>query len=94
MMFTERIKQLRKERQIPQKQLTTALGIETATYCKIERGDCSTRRERVVILAKLVDINLKDFLMLWLAKQIYGVVKDEKELADKALNIVTKHITS
>jgi transcriptional regulator with XRE-family HTH domain len=63
-MFTEQIKQLREKRQMPQKQLTTALEIETATYCKIERGDCSVRRERVVILAKLLNIEEKEFLSL------------------------------
>jgi len=38
MMFIERIKQLRNERQMPQRQFAAALKIDTATYCKIEKG--------------------------------------------------------
>jgi DNA-binding transcriptional regulator YiaG len=38
MMFNERIKQLREDRQIPQRKLAAAMDIDTASYCKIEKG--------------------------------------------------------
>ncbi|MDR1783657.1 MAG: helix-turn-helix domain-containing protein, partial [Dysgonamonadaceae bacterium] len=38
-MFNERIKQLREARQLPQRKLAAALDIDTASYCKIERGE-------------------------------------------------------
>jgi DNA-binding XRE family transcriptional regulator len=45
MMFTERIKQLREEHQIPQRKLAAALDIDTATYCncKYEKGERENR---------------------------------------------------
>ena len=88
MMFTKRIKQLREEHQMPQRQLAAVLEIDTATYCKIEKGERRARREQVVKLAKLLQIDENELLSLWLAEQIVTVVKDEQKIRDKALEIV------
>lgn len=37
MLFTEKIKELRIQNQMPQRQIAAALDIDTATYCKIEK---------------------------------------------------------
>ena len=87
-MFTEQIKRLREERQIPQRKLAAALDIDTATYCKYEKGKRRPKREQVVIIAELLQANKKELLTLWLAEQIIEVVRNEKELANKALMIV------
>jgi DNA-binding XRE family transcriptional regulator len=91
MMFPGRIKQLREERQIPQRKLAAALDIDTATYCKYEKGERRPKREQVVILAELLQVDKDRLLTLWLADQVYNIVKDEKH-ADKALSIVTKKL--
>ena len=44
-MFSERIKELRIRSRIPQRQLAAVLDIDTATYCKIEKGERKARRE-------------------------------------------------
>ena len=49
-MFTERIKQLREERQMPQKQFAAALKIDTATYRKIEKGERRVGVNRCLLL--------------------------------------------
>ena len=90
-MFTERIKQLREEYQMPQRQLAAVLEIDTATYCKIEKGERRARREQVVKLAELLQTDRDELLNLWLADQVYSVLKDE-EHANKVLNIVAKNI--
>ena len=46
-MFSERIKELRIQKQMPQRQLAATLDIDTATYCKIEKGERKARREQV-----------------------------------------------
>jgi hypothetical protein len=61
-------------------------------YSKIEQGDCRAKREQVVIIAKLLQTGEKELLMLWLADQVTAVVADEKEIAEKALNIVKENI--
>jgi transcriptional regulator with XRE-family HTH domain len=91
MMFNERIKQLRENRQIPQRKLAAAMDIDTASYCKIERGDRRAKREHISIIAELLQADPEELLTLWLAEQVYSVVKDE-EHADKALNIVAKKL--
>jgi transcriptional regulator with XRE-family HTH domain len=90
-MFTERIKQLRKELQLPQRKLAAALDIDTATYCKIEKGERRAKRKQVSIIAGLLKVDKDELLSLWLADQVYNMVKNE-EHADKALNIVAKNL--
>jgi transcriptional regulator with XRE-family HTH domain len=92
MMFTERIRQLREERQIPQRKLAAALDIDTATYCKYEKGERKPKREQVVIIAELLQTDEKELLSLWLADQVTAVVADEKEIAEKALDIAKQNI--
>ena len=84
MQFTERIKQLREKRQMPQRQFAAA------TYCKIEKGERRVKVEQVVIIADLLKTDKDELLALWLADQVTAVVADEKKVADKALNIA-KH---
>ena len=92
MLFANKIKQLREERGLLQRQLAAALEIDTPMYSKIERGDRRAKREQVVIIAKLLHADEKELLTLWLAEQVAAVVADEKEIADRALNIVKEKI--
>ena len=94
MTFTERIKQLREQRQLPQRKVAEALDIDGATYCKIERGERKAKREQLVIIAELLEANKDELLSLWLADKITEVVADEKKVADKALEIAKKNINS
>lgn len=91
MLFGDKIKQLRDNCRMPQRQLAAELGIDTATYCKIERGERRAKREQVVTLAKLFKTAKEELLNLWLADQVYSVVKDE-ENAEKVLDIVHESI--
>jgi transcriptional regulator with XRE-family HTH domain len=92
MKFTERIKQLREERQMPQRQFAAAFEIDTATYCKIEKGERRVKAEQVVVIAELLQTDKDELLTLWLADQISAVVADEQKVADKALNIAKENI--
>jgi transcriptional regulator with XRE-family HTH domain len=92
MTFTERIKQLREQRQLPQRKVAEALDIDSATYCKIERGERRARKEHLSILADLLQADKEELLTLWLADQIIEIVEDEQELAGKALNAAKQNI--
>ncbi|GHS90379.1 hypothetical protein FACS1894201_11700 [Bacteroidia bacterium] len=91
MMFNDRIKQLREERQMPQRKLAAALDIDAASYCKIERGDRIARREQVIKLAELLDTDQEELLKLWLADKVYEIVGEE-DSANDVLNIVADNI--
>ena len=93
MLFKERIKQLRESSQIPQRVLAAALEVDTATYCKIEKGERKAKREQVLVIAKLLKTNKEELLSLWLADKVTAVVVDEKKIANKALEIAKENIT-
>ena len=92
MLFANKIRQLREEKELLQRQLAAALEIDTPMYSKIERGDRRAKRKQVVKLAELLQTNQEDLLNLWLADQIIEVIEDENELASKALNTVQKYV--
>jgi len=92
MNFIEHIKQLREERQMPQRQLAAALEIDTATYCKIEKGERRAKKEYIPVIAELLETDKDELLTLWLAEQLAAVVADEKDIAEKALNIAKENI--
>jgi transcriptional regulator with XRE-family HTH domain len=90
-MFKDKIRQLREERKMPQRQFAAALEIDTATYCKIEKGERRAKREQVLIIANLLQTDEKELLTLWLAEQVTAVIAEDKELLNKVLNIAKKH---
>lgn len=88
MIFANKIKQLREERQLLQRQLASSLEIDTPMYSKIERGDRPAKRTQVVALAQLLSTNETELLTLWLADKVLDILNDEKELAEKTLDVV------
>ena len=92
MLFADKIRQLREEKQLLQRQLASALEIDTPMYSKIERGDRPAKREQVITLAKLLSIDEQELLTLWLADKIIDVVKDEKT-GISAIKMAEKSIT-
>jgi transcriptional regulator with XRE-family HTH domain len=91
MTFTERIRQLREQRQLPQRKVAEALDIDGATYCKIERGERKARKEHLSILADILHADREELLTLWLADRVYEIVGEEDE-AGNVLNIVAENI--
>ncbi|WP_298940775.1 helix-turn-helix transcriptional regulator [uncultured Dysgonomonas sp.] len=92
MLLADKIKQLREEKKLFQRQLAEALEIDTPMYCKIERGSRPIKRSQVVILAKFLSIDETELLTLWLADKVLEVLEGEKKLAEKTLKIVNKNI--
>jgi len=92
MLFANQIKQLREENNLLQRQLASALEIDTPMYSKIERGDRLAKREQVVIIAKFLSTDENELLTLWLADKVLDVLEGEKKLAEKALNIAKSKI--
>ena len=90
-IFGNRIKILREEKQIPQRQLASVLQIDTATYCKIEKGDRRAKREQVNILAQLLEVDPKELIRLWSADKVYDIIAEEDE-ATQILNVVAENI--
>lgn len=90
-IFGDRIKTLREEKQIPQRQLASVLEIDTATYSKIEKGDRRAKREQVFILSELLEVDSKELIRLWSADKVYDIIAEEEE-ATQILNVVAESI--
>ncbi|MBQ8223481.1 MAG: helix-turn-helix transcriptional regulator [Bacteroidales bacterium] len=88
MMLSEKLKEQRKQCNLPQRKVAAALDIDTATYCKIENGNYSPKREQVIELASILNTDAKELLTLWLADQIKEITELEKDIAEEAMEIV------
>ena len=92
MQFGERIKELRESKELLQRQLAASLEIDTPMYSKLERGERRAKREQVLLLADLLDADVHDLLTIWLADQVYDLVKDEED-AQNALRVAEERVT-
>ncbi len=90
-MFSKRIKEIRIQNQMPQRLLATALDIDTATYCKIEKGERKVKREQVEIIAQVLNIDKTELVTLWLADKVYKAISDEVNAKD-ILTVVNENI--
>jgi len=90
MQLGERIKELRESQGLLQRQLAASLEIDTPMFSKIERGDRKAKREQVLKLAQLLNTNEEELLTIWLADQVYELVKDE-DVASSALRVAEEN---
>ena len=76
-MFKDKMRQLRETQQIPQRKMAAALDIDTATYCKFEKGERKVQRKMLPIIADLLHADETELLTLWLAERVvYEVVSE------------------
>ncbi len=92
MLFANKIRLLREEKQLLQRQLAVTLEIDTPMYSKIERGNRRAKREQVIILARLLQTDEKELLTLWLADQLNHVAKIKKKVTPEAFKVAQKQI--
>ena len=79
MLFGDKLKELREEQGLLQRQLAAVLEIDTPMFSKIERGDRRSKREQVIKLAEYLHQDEKKMLILWLADKFIDSVEDEQE---------------
>ena len=91
MFLGKRIRELREQQELLQRQLSAELEIDTPMYSKLERGERRAKREQVIKMATIFQVDEKELLTLWLAGQVYEVVKNE-EVAKAALQIVEQEL--
>lgn len=80
MLLGNKIKELREEHGVQQRQLAALLEIDTPMFSKIERGNRYAKRTQVIQLAEYFKIDKNELLTLWLADKILDVVENENEL--------------
>ncbi|MBK9503948.1 MAG: helix-turn-helix transcriptional regulator [Bacteroidetes bacterium] len=89
--FGERIRTLREKQHLYLRQVAPLLEMDAAQLSRIEKGLRQLKREQIPVIAEVLKANLNELMTLWLADQIYAVVKDE-ELANEAMHVAEKNI--
>ena len=92
MIFGKKIKELREERGLLQRQLSAALEIDTPMYSKIERGERKAKRSQIPIMAQLFEVDEKELLTIWLADKVLDTVEDASEVKNDAIAYVQNEI--
>lgn len=93
--FGAKIRTLREEKNLLLRQIASDLEMDTAQLSKIERGERHARKETVLKIATILEVNKSELLTLWLADQIYAVVKDDENALQAMLvaeNSVKYHV--
>ena len=88
MLLGNKIKSLRDEQGILQRQVAACLEIDTPMFSKIERGDRRAKRSQVTKLAEYFHLEEKELLTLWLADRILDAIEGENELQLYAIEVV------
>ena len=89
--FGEKIRALRENQNLYLRQVAPLLEMDTAQLSKIEKGLRLLKREQIPIIANILKADTDELLTLWIADQIYAVVKNEK-LANEAMQATEKKI--
>ena len=92
MLFGKKIRELRDENGVLQRQLAALLEIDTPMFSKIERGDRRAKREQVIKLAEYFHQDEHEMLTLWLADKVLDAVDGEQELGSQAIEVAQEQI--
>ena len=84
MLFPEKLRQLRAESGLKQKDIAKKIGVDIPMYSRFEHGERRPKRETVVKLAKIYGTDVDQLVALWLAFAALNEIGTDK-LADKAL---------
>lgn len=80
MLLGNKIRSLRNEQGILQRQVAVYLEIDTPIFSKIERGDRRAKSSQVIQMATYLKVDEKEMPILWLADKILDALEDEDEL--------------
>ena len=78
-LFGRKIKEIRLEHGLRQRQLAELLETDMPMYSKMELGARRVRRDMIPKLAELYKVEESDLMTLWLADAIYAILKEEDE---------------
>lgn len=92
MLLGQKIKELRMENGVLQRQLASILEIDTPMFSKIERGDRRAKRTQVIQIANYFNIDEKELLTLWVADKVLDAVAAEEELKSDAIKVAQSSI--
>jgi len=91
MTLGQKIKKLREQAGLKQRELAYQLGIGEGFLSKVENDRKLLKREDLTKLNELFKIPIEELESLWLANKLYSIVRDE-ESALTALKVVEEQV--
>jgi transcriptional regulator with XRE-family HTH domain len=91
MAFGKRIRELRENKGLFLREVGAALELDNAFISKVENEEKLLPRKHLEKLAKFLDTELRELLVLWLADKIRVIIEDE-EVGKQALTLVLKDL--
>ena len=91
MLFQDKWKELRESHKLLQRQVAAGIDMDTAVYCKIEKGDRQAREEQVRQLALFYGISYEELRRYWIAGKVYNLVGEEED-ANGILHMVAEEM--
>lgn len=92
MTIGHKIRELREQAGLKQRELAQYLGIGEGFLSKVENDQKPLKREDLTKLNKLFKTPIQELESLWLANKVYSIVRDEAT-ALSALRVAEKQIT-
>ena len=77
MTLGEKIKQLREQRNLSQRQVGVAVEVDAAFISKVERNEKQINRNHLKKLSELLKVHEDELQTLWLADKVYRVIEHE-----------------
>lgn len=81
MLFQDKLKELRVSHNLLQRQVAAGIDMDTAIYCKIEKGDRQAREEQVRRLALFYGLPFEELRRYWLVEKVYSIVEKEDDVS-------------
>ena len=91
MTLGQKIKELREQAGLKQRELAYQLGIGEGFLSKVENDQKPLKREDLTKLNELFKIPIEELESLWLANKLYSIVRDE-ESALTALKVAEEQV--
>lgn len=87
MTLGERIRELREDIQLSQRQIGALIEVDGAFISKVEHSEKPISRTHLKILAQFFKVKEADLQALWLADKVRNILKDDHYAVD-AINIL------
>lgn len=76
--FPEFLRHRRAEMGLMQRSLAQAIGVDVPMYSRYEHGERRPKREQVIKLARLLDVDADHLVALWLAQQAHDTIMGDR----------------
>lgn len=87
----EQIRKLREDHGLPLRKVAAELDIDQSVLSKIERGERKASKNQILQIARMFNVNEKEFLINYLSDRVVSDLKDEDFAAD-ALKVAEQKI--